>query len=303
MRRWFLLLLGVSLGLCARATAQSCHLSLAPVHFGTLNMASLTPSAIATATINCAPLPDAAVYACLAFGQNGKMLVGTSSAMRTLPFTLSSNGLALGTGETAPMLGPFQPTSQGITVSFGVVLKGVSSTLPAGLYQTKVADFTVLLYDQKVAMSPDRAPPSCAQIKAAGMPAMQAPLQISADVPPVCTVSATPMVFGQVSLLNQPETARSTIQLQCNTASEIIALGNGATGTGPTSRFMVFGTHKVRYGIYQDAAHTVPWGSTKGRDTETASGNAVLTAYGLVPAQTTPPPGSYTDVVNVLVSY
>lgn len=297
-----LLLLGLSLGLCARAEAQSCHLSLAPVHFGTVNMAALTSSAIAVATISCTP-QEGTMYACLAFAQEGKVLVNTTHDTSSLPFEFTSDGVALGTGDEAPMLGPFQPTPQGIPISFGVILKGISSTLYSGLYQNSAANFTVLLYDQPVAEGPDKAPPTCAQIKAAGMPPVRAPLLVSADVPPVCTVSATPMVFGSVNVLTRPVAAQSSIQVQCNTANELIALDNGGTGTGPKTRFMVSGANRVSYGIYQDTGHIVPWGSTKGTDTETASGTTTLIAYGLVPVQTTPPPGLYTDVVTVTVSY
>ena len=297
-----LLLLGLSLGLCPRADAQSCHLSLAPVHFGTLNMAALMPSAIAVATLSCAPQAGA-MYACLAFAQKDKNLVNTAHAASPLSFDLTNDGMALGAGDTNPMLGPFQPTAQGIAVSFGVVLNGISSTLPVGLYQNNAANSTVFLYDQPAVVSPDRSPPTCAQIKAAGMPPVQAPLLISADVPPVCTVSATPMVFGSVSLLTKPVTAQSSIQVQCNTASEIVGLDNGSTGTGPTTRFMVSGANRVRYGIYQDKTYEAPWGNINSGHTETAYGTETLIAYGLVPAQPTPPPGSYADVVNVIVSY
>lgn len=300
--RGLVLLLGFSLGLCPCASAQSCHLSVAPVHFGTVNMLTLRPSAIAVATISCAP-QGRAIYACLAFGRADKALVNTTHEMSILPFEVTNDGMALGSGDAAPMLGPFQPTPQGITISFGVVLKAGSLPLASGLYQNNVANSTVLLYEQPVDKSAETVPPLCAQIKASGLPPVQTPLLISAEVPPVCEVRATPMVFGAVSLFTKPEAARSTIQVQCNTASEVVALDNGATGTGPTTRFMVFGANSVRYGIYQDAAHTVPWGNIIGRTTETASGTTTLTAYGLVPVQTTPPPGSYTDVVNVIVSY
>lgn len=302
MRR-LILLLALSLGLwpCTRAAAQSCHLSLDPVHFGTLNTATLRPSAIAVATLSCTP-QDHAIYACLAFDQGEKILANSTHAAQTLPFELTSDNIALGDGGAAPMLGPFQPSAQGITVSFGVALNGVSAMLPSGLYHNDESHFMVSLYDQPATSALESAP-TCTQIIASGLPSVRVPLLVSAEVPPVCSVTATPMSFGQISLLNHPVAASSSIQVQCNTASEIITLDNGRTGTGPVSRFLVSGLNSVTYGIYQDAAHTRPWGSTKGSDAENASGDAVLTAYGLVPVQTTPPPGSYTDEVSVTVSY
>ncbi len=83
-----------------------------------------------------------------------------------------------------------------------------------------------------------------------------------------------------------------------------VALDNGATGTGPTTRQMKSGANAITYGIYRDAGATLPWGNTAGTNTASvSSGTGTLTAYGLVPAQATPPPGSYADVVNVIISY
>lgn len=294
-----LLLLGSCF--CVRADAQFCHLSLAPVHFGTVNIATSTPSAIATATINCAPQAGD-MYACLAFGQDGKTLVRAANASQTLPFDFTSGGAMLGDGKVAPMLGPFQPSAQGITVNFGVELADVSATMPAGIYNNDGANFMAVLYERKVGLSLLSHPPSCTQIMASGVPPVRAPLLISATIPPVCAVNTTSMMFGQVGLLNQPLKARATIEVHCNTASEVIALDNGQTGSGPTTRFMMSGNKSVEYGIYQNAADTRPWGSLAGA-TQTASGDATLTAYGLVPVQKTPQPGLYTDVVNVTVTY
>jgi len=83
-----------------------------------------------------------------------------------------------------------------------------------------------------------------------------------------------------------------------------VALDNGATGTGPTARQMKSGTKAITYGIYRDAAATLPWGNTSGTNTASlSSGTGTLTAYGRVPAQVSPAPGSYADVVNVIITY
>jgi spore coat protein U-like protein len=62
----------------------------------------------------------------------------------------------------------------------------------------------------------------------------------------------------------------------------------------------------VTYGIYQDAAHTLPWGSTVGTNTISGTGTGVVqnyTSYGQVPVQTTPAPTTYTDSIIVTVTY
>jgi spore coat protein U-like protein len=113
------------------------------------------------------------------------------------------------------------------------------------------------------------------------------------------------MNFGTASLLTSALNATSAIAVTCNATIPLtIALDNGATGTGPTTRLMTAGTHTVQYGIYKDNAHSQPWGSTVGTNTASANGpSASLTAYGRVPTQAAPTPGSYADVVGVTVTY
>ena len=69
---------------------------------------------------------------------------------------------------------------------------------------------------------------------------------------------------------------------------------------------MTFGASSVAYGLYQDSAHASPWGSTPGANVATGTGDADVQAipvYGLVPAQVSPAPGTYSDTIVVSVSY
>jgi spore coat protein U-like protein len=99
--------------------------------------------------------------------------------------------------------------------------------------------------------------------------------------------------------------ATAQVSVSCNAGLPVtVALDNGATGTGPTSRLMTAGTHTIQYGIYKDSAHSQPWGNTVGINTASGAGpSATLTAYGQVPTQAVPAPGSYADVVGVTVTY
>ena len=67
------------------------------------------------------------------------------------------------------------------------------------------------------------------------------------------------------------------------------------------------GANSVTYGLYKDAARSTGWGSSIVSG-ETVSGTGTgsaqaLTVYGRVPPQSTPPPGTYSDVVVVTVTY
>ena len=149
---------------------------------------------------------------------------------------------------------------------------------------------------------------TCAQVTSTQVAVYTSTLTVSATVAPQCTVAATPMNFPTTSLLTTALQATSTITVTCNAVSTaVVGLDNGSYGSGPTTRQMAFGTHRVTYGIYQDSSRTVPWGNVAGSSTKslgvTATASASATAYGQVAPQSGNPPGTYVDVVNVVVNY
>jgi spore coat protein U domain-containing protein, fimbrial subunit CupE1/2/3/6 len=120
--------------------------------------------------------------------------------------------------------------------------------------------------------------------------------------------SASTLDFGTAGVLTANVPGTSTIAVQCtNTTPYNIGLDAGA-GTGATVavRKLTSGAATVNYSIYSDAGHTTVWGNTVSTDTVAATGNGAsqsYTAFGLVPIQTTPAPGTYTDTVTVTVTY
>ncbi len=152
---------------------------------------------------------------------------------------------------------------------------------------------------------PASPPATCAELAAGAPRTVTDSIVVTAAVASQCTVSATSLAFPTASVLTNPASARAAISVTCNTSAPVtIALDNGATGTGPTARRMRSGANAITYGIYRDAAATLPWGNTSGANTASlGSGTGTLTAYGRVPAQASPPPGSYSDVVNVVITY
>jgi spore coat protein U-like protein len=144
-----------------------------------------------------------------------------------------------------------------------------------------------------------------ALVSGAGNTPVTGTLSVSATVVSQCSVTAGNLNFGIASVLTAPLSATAAISVNCNGAIPVtIALDNGATGTGPTTRLMTAGPKTVQYGIYKDSAHAQPWGAVVGSNTGSVNGpSGSLTAYGSVPAQTSPAPGSYADVVNVTATY
>jgi spore coat protein U-like protein len=131
---------------------------------------------------------------------------------------------------------------------------------------------------------------------------------VSATVPTSCYVTATPLDFGTVGLLQTNVDAPGTIGVQCtNAVPYTVGLDGGQTGaTDPTQRKMSKGSEQVTYGLYRNAARSLAWGNITGTNTVAGVGNATvqnITVYGRVPAQTTPSPGLYADTVVVTVTY
>jgi spore coat protein U-like protein len=281
--------------------------------FGTINIFSSATTS-GNATLTCTNHGVArTIYACLSIGTGTG---GTTATNRTLAF--GSNAIPIqitggaswpsqiGNGTSYPMEG---------VVSFGVLQNGSGSynfplvvTIPTpsslptpGTYASSFTGTDFQVYWDTTSQS------TCAALAAAGTATTATgTFSASAIVASQCGVSATSMNFGSASLLTAALSATAQVSVSCNAILPVtIALDNGATGTGPTSRLMTAGTHTIQYGIYKDGAHSQPWGNTVGVNTASGTGpSATLTAYGQVPAQSpAPTPGSYADVVGVTVTY
>lgn len=147
---------------------------------------------------------------------------------------------------------------------------------------------------------------SCAQVGSAR--AVAVPLQVTGTVLSACRVSATPINFGTASLLRNGVDAQGTISVTCSRGTPFaIKLGGGnAAATDPRSRSLRQSSGAlVTYGIFQDAARTIPWGNQESNDLNVAAATGltqVFPAFGRVPAQRATP-GTYSDTVLVEVTY
>ncbi len=132
--------------------------------------------------------------------------------------------------------------------------------------------------------------------------------QVHARNVSACSVSATDLDFGTVGVLNAPVDTTNTISVQCTAGTNYqIGLSGGNAGTtDPTQRKMSNNGREITYGIYSDAARTQGWGDTLDVNTVSGTGNGSTqnyTGYGRVPAQPTPPAGTYTDTIIVTLTY
>jgi spore coat protein U-like protein len=133
---------------------------------------------------------------------------------------------------------------------------------------------------------------------------------VSATVAASCSITGSNLGFG--SYTGAVTTATSTITVTCNAASTPynIGLNQGVNGTGPYARRMNNGTNMLNYGLFQDAAWSVNWGTTVGTDTKAGTSSATamtgtsVTIYGQIPAnQVVAPLGVYNDTITASIIY
>lgn len=132
------------------------------------------------------------------------------------------------------------------------------------------------------------------------------PVQIIIENACEISVAPTMLDFQTHGVLSTNIDNTSTMSVTCTTdAVYNIGLNGGASGS-VAARTMTDGTDFVGYQLYQEAGRTTVWGDTVGTDTQQRNGTGtaeVITVFGRVPVQTTPPAGTYLDTVLVTVTY
>jgi spore coat protein U-like protein len=136
---------------------------------------------------------------------------------------------------------------------------------------------------------------------------------VTATVANSCIVGANSLAFPTyLPTSASPTTGSTTLNVTCTFgAPYTVALSNGsgtsadatagASGramTGPSSA-------QLTYNLYQDSGYSQAWGST-GAYLLSGTGTGVqvpLTVYGRIPATQTAVAGSYTDTINVTVTF
>jgi len=136
-------------------------------------------------------------------------------------------------------------------------------------------------------------------------------LATSATVTANCTISTTPLAFGNVDSTSASNVdAAGGLSITCTNGSAWTASADVGSGSGASfaNRRMTSGANLLNYNIYTSAARTTVWGDGTASTatiggTGTGSAQAV-TVYGRVAGgQSTVPIGSYLDTVSVTVTY
>lgn len=313
-----LLVLLALLGMPGRAhAATTCTMSGATLAFGSVNPAAgsaLTASGTGTFTCSNSGTTSVTVYACLSIGTGtggltatNRTLLGGGSGATHIPITITNPGIDnnnVGNGTSYPMAGPISFTvaskaSGGGNIPLSAIIAATTTNYEQGSYTSTFSGT-----DAEMIFTTTAKPTTCASLVSGTTTAATMTFTVTATIPTTCSVTAGNLAFGSASFINSALAANAAVTVSCNTSNAVVvSLDNGSTGTGPTTRLLTSGSNTVTYGIYQDSAGTKPWGSTSGTNTQSVAGSGTLTAYGVVPVQAAPVPGSYADVVNVTVTY
>lgn len=128
----------------------------------------------------------------------------------------------------------------------------------------------------------------------------------------VTTTAPTNLDFGTHGVLNTAfnESTAGGITVACTTGAiyniGLSAGANPSTAGDVTTRRMINGSSYVGYQLYSNAGRSMVWGNTIGTNTVASTGTGTAQTYqvyGTVPAQATPAAGTYTDTVQVTVTY
>lgn len=132
-------------------------------------------------------------------------------------------------------------------------------------------------------------------------------LGVRVVVQPNCTVASATLDFGtyvsgQAAVLNGFTTVAYS---NCPAGILKFELDNGANGTTATRRMSNGSSGLLNYGLYKDSARTQNFGQgTNGKNvTLTATGSGSISVYGSIPATQAVAEGTYTDTVQITLTF
>lgn len=140
---------------------------------------------------------------------------------------------------------------------------------------------------------------------------MTTTFNVSANILNPCTISATDMLFGDVTL-SVGATATSEVTIDCPTTINAYLRLNGGTHYSDGDRHLmqtVGGSdYLVSYELYSDIGMTEPFlpdssGPFGGVGFISEGGSWIVPVYGKIPVQAGKPGGTYTDIIQVTVDY
>ena len=275
---------------------------------GTINCSGATPNATYQFCVSLQPGPDAA-------GNQRNMISGSNllafniywDVARTHPYGNYGSDY-LGGGEPVTL----QANSSGViyisgSAFYGVIPGGQQSIMP-GSYTENMSQIAAQNLQYGSLASAGSCPTGAYKASFG--------FSVYATVITNCNVTTSPLTFPQSSLLSADISSTGMLNVQCtNSTPYTVGLDYGSYASGTQRRmYSSAQAQYISYGLYTDAAHSHPWAAASSATSCTnGSGTCYLgtgtgstqsvTVYGLVPPQTSQPPGTYSDTVTVTVTY
>ena len=303
---------GIFFAALANAQAQSCSVSATSLAFGDVTSAILanqTSTTTGTISYSCTgATANSTLTVCLALdtynSSNTRSMTSGSNSLNYQIYSNSGYTTAWGDASNGGIVTVQLPTNSsgaasGSSTVYAAVLTG-QTTVPTGSYsETLPGGTNNSLTDKNGTTS------SCTTIT---RDREDITFTATATISNVCNISANSLNFGSVGNLGSSVSGTSTITVQCTNGDAYNIGLNAGTGSGATvtSRLMTYGSYTVTYSLYQNSAHTTVWGNTIGTNTVSGTGTGstqTITVYGLVPVQTAPAAGTFTDTVVATITY
>jgi spore coat protein U-like protein len=304
--------------LCSSAAhSQSCNFTVTNVAFGTDDVtANAAVNTTAAVSITCSALLGSPAFkVCVDLGAGGGgatnaanrfMLSGAnkltyglfSDAARTIPW---GSSLWVGGGANAVLVNfPGLPLLGGnvteMATVYGQVYAG-QQTVMAGSYSSSFSSTNAEILWPVTSSS-------CTGFSGTA----NTTFTVTATVPTTCRIATNNLNFGTAGVLAANTDSTTTLSPTCTNGTPYnIGLDKGLNGGSVTTRLMKSaGPATIMYSLFRDAARTMNWGQTIGTDTAAGTGTGLAqspTAYGRIPPQATPSPGTYNDTIVVTLTY
>ena len=262
----------------------------------TWNAVTLTPNVLVCLDLTAAlPRTLSAGANTMAYGlytDNARTIPWGAASLGSTPLSVTLAKPVTGTTASATVTfygqvtsnQPTVPTVNNATTSYTQTIAAGSTALRAGFYLLGA--------------------PACNTVASTGTFAFT----VTAPVVNNCTIATTNVAFSAASGLSTALTTTGSLSVTCtNNDAYRISLNAGGSGNVAARRMQSALGNNVNYQLYTDAARTVVWGDgTGGTAMYTAVGTGLaqtVPVYGLVPTQTTPPPGSYTDTITATIAF
>ncbi|QAU22574.1 spore coat U domain-containing protein [Dyella sp. M7H15-1] len=316
--RWQLLLAALLLLVGQVVHAQTCSAAPTNINFGNVNpISGAAVSASGSITVTCN-------WTLISLAPNAQVCLNLN-ASTPLSMTNGSNALQYGLYQDAANSIAWGSTSAGttpISVTIAKPLIGTSANHTVSYYGLITASQPLVptasdsstVYSQSFSGAQTALNYAYYLLTAPGCPAITTPatafpFTASATVVNDCLINANNLSFGTTGLLSSAINATTSISVTCtnNDAYRIALNGGGSGNVSARTLSLQGGGGTVSYQLYLDSAHGTPWGDgTAGTSMYTDTGTGApqsATVYGLIPAQTTPPPGNYSDTITATIAF